>query len=333
MLWRPACPCAKSIANGERGLPWFAVRLSGRMGTFGLAHRPLPVLYACTRRCLNPSLPARLVARRSPRSLLPFLALQPPPQRVAMQFTSESVEALVEHLTKLPTIGRKTAQRLANYVLKMPAAEVEAIAQAFLNVKEQVQRCSQCYVVADHDPCPICRSEKRDATTVCVVEESSDVLAVERTGDYRGRYHVLGGVISPLDGVGPDDLRIRELAQRIDPAFSETSAGGSSGDRDAPGGRDASANGAAQDVAQDDPAAPGADAEDEEDNGKPLIREVILAVNPNVEGDTTAYYISQLLQPFDVTVTRIARGLPIGGDLEYADEATLSRALQGRGAV
>jgi recombination protein RecR len=254
-----------------------------------------------------------------------------------MQFTSESVEALVEHLTKLPTIGRKTAQRLANYVLKMPDAEVEAIAQAFLNVKEQVQRCSQCYVVADHDPCPICRSEKRDATTVCVVEESSDVLAIERTGDYRGRYHVLGGVISPLDGVGPDDLRIRELAQRIDPAFAQTSAGGSAGGGNASGGREASANGAAQDAdqgpGQEGAAAPATDAEGEEDKAKPLIREVILAVNPNVEGDTTAYYISQLLQPFDVTVTRIARGLPIGGDLEYADEATLSRALQGRGAV
>jgi recombination protein RecR len=232
-----------------------------------------------------------------------------------MQFTSESVEALVEQLTKLPTIGRKTAQRLANYVLKMSDEEVDAIAQAFLNIKEQVQRCSQCFVVTDHDPCPICRSEKRDATTLCVVEESSDVLAVERTGDYRGRYHVLGGVISPLDGVGPDDLRIRELAQRIDPAFEATGSEPSAGDAassEAPGSDGAAASSPAPAEA---------------------VREVILAVNPNVEGDTTAYYISQLLAPFDVAVTRIARGLPIGGDLEYADEATLSRALEGRGAV
>mgnify|MGYP006273549899 CR=1 FL=1 len=222
-----------------------------------------------------------------------------------MQFTSESVETLVEQLTKLPTIGRKTAQRLANYVLKMPDDEVAAIAQAFVDVKERVQRCGTCFVVADEDPCPICRSEKRDPTTVCVVEESSDVLAIERTGDYRGRYHVLGGVISPLDGVGPDDLRIGELAQRIDPAFADAQATPS----------------------------PAPKAEAPEDDASSRIQEVILAVNPNVEGDTTAYYISQLLDPFDVAVTRIARGLPIGGDLEYADEATLSRALEGRGAV
>lgn len=224
-----------------------------------------------------------------------------------MQFTSESVEALVEHLTTLPTIGRKTAQRLANHVLKMADDEVEAIAHAFLAVKDQVQRCSQCYVVTDHDSCPICRSSKRDVSTVCVVEESSDLLAIERTGDYRGLYHVLGGVISPLDGVGPDDLRIRELAARIDPSF--------------PNGTDTES------------AAGDADASPTNDEADAPIREVILAVNPNVEGDTTAYYISQLLESFDVRVTRIARGLPIGGDLEYADEATLSRALEGRGAV
>jgi len=217
-----------------------------------------------------------------------------------MQFTSESVEVLVEQFSKLPSIGTKTARRLANYVLKMPREEVEAIADALMAVKEQVQRCSTCYVVADEDPCPICRSDKRDRSTVCVVEESSDLLAIERTGEYRGVYHVLGGVISPLDGVGPDDLRVQELAARIDPSFEETAANG-----------EASADEA----------------------GPSQVDEVILAVNPNVEGDTTAYYISQLLEPFDVQVTRIARGLPIGGDLEYADEATLSRALEGRGGV
>jgi recombination protein RecR len=234
-----------------------------------------------------------------------------------MQFTSESVEALVEQFSKLPTIGTKTARRLANYVLKMPREEVEAIADALMAVKEQVQRCSTCHVVADQDPCPICQSEKRDHSTICVVEESSDLLALERTGEYRGVYHVLGGVISPLDGVGPDDLRVHELAARIDPSFEETAAGD--------GGEDASDDEALSENGQSsEPAAPDA---------APQIDEVILAVNPNVEGDTTAYYISQLLEPFDVSVTRIARGLPIGGDLEYADEATLSRALEGRGRV
>jgi len=228
-----------------------------------------------------------------------------------MQFTSESVEVLVEQFSRLPTIGTKTARRLANYVLKMPREEVEAIADALMAVKEQVQRCSMCYVVADEDPCPICRSDKRDHSTVCVVEESSDLLALERTGEYRGVYHVLGGVISPLDGVGPDDLRVQELATRIDPSFEDTAANGEASaapdEEDAPDG------------AEEDAAA--------------QVDEVILAVNPNVEGDTTAYYISQLLEPFEVQVTRIARGLPIGGDLEYADEATLSRALEGRGGV
>jgi recombination protein RecR len=228
-----------------------------------------------------------------------------------MQFTSESVEALVEQFSKLPTIGTKTARRLANYVLKMPTDEVKAIADALLAVKEQVQRCSTCFVVADQDPCPICCSEKRDHSTICVVEESSDLLAIERTGEYRGVYHVLGGVISPLDGVGPDDLRVHELATRIDPSFDETAADETAADE-----AETAPNGAAD-----------ADA----DGG--AVEEVILAVNPNVEGDTTAYYVSQLLEPFDVEVTRIARGLPIGGDLEYADEATLSRALEGRGGV
>jgi len=229
-----------------------------------------------------------------------------------MQFTSESVEVLVEQFSKLPSIGTKTARRLANYVLKMPREEVETIADALMAVKEQVQRCSTCYVVADEDPCPICRSDKRDQSTICVVEESSDLLAIERTGEYRGVYHVLGGVISPLDGVGPDDLRVHELATRIDPSFEDTAGNGDPGVSDA----EAAPERSEQEMA---PAS--------------RVEEVILAVNPNVEGDTTAYYISQLLEPFDVTVTRIARGLPIGGDLEYADEATLSRALEGRGGV
>jgi recombination protein RecR len=271
-----------------------------------------------------------------------------------MQFTSESVEALVEQFTRLPTIGRKTAQRLANYVLKMPRDEVEEIADALLAVKNEVQRCSVCHVVADRDPCPICESDKRDRSTICVVEESSDLLAIERTGEYRGLYHVLGGVISPLDGVGPDDLRIRELARRIDPSFDEEAApdpppapdaaasgeapgSGSRNGRpadagDEPGGteqaREGNGAGASEERASEERA-----SDEASDEGGLRVNEVILAVNPNVEGDTTAYYISQLLEPFDVTVSRIARGLPIGGDLEYADEATLSRALEGRGDV
>ena len=219
-----------------------------------------------------------------------------------MHVTSESVEALVEQFSKLPTVGRKTAQRLAAYVLKMPREEVVEIARALVAVKDRVKQCSVCFNVTDSDPCPICRSEKRTRSVVCVVEEHSDVTALERTNEYRGLYHVLGGVISPLDGIGPDDLKIRELVARI-AAPKEPAAVG-------------------EGVAE------GAAAYETEP-----IEEVILAMNPNVEGDTTAYYISQLLQPLGINVTRIARGLPIGGDLEYADEATLTRALEGRSRV
>lgn len=197
-------------------------------------------------------------------------------------YTSRAVEALVEQLTKLPTVGRKTAQRLASYILKMPRSEVAMLAEALIAAKDRVTTCQVCFNIADASPCPICSSDRRDRRVICVVEEANDLMAVERTQEYRGVYHVLGGVISPLDGIGPDDLRIRELVERV----------GSSTDG--------------------------------------LPSEVILAMNPNVEGDTTAYYLSQLLAPLGVPVTRIARGLPIGGDLEYADEATLSRALEGR---
>ena len=203
-----------------------------------------------------------------------------------MHFTSESVENLVEQFSKLPTIGRKTAGRLAAYVLKMSHDDVKQLADALVAVKERVIYCSTCFNVTDTDPCPICRSEKRDPTTVCVVEEPADVAAIERTHGFRGVYHVLGGVISPLDGVGPDDLRIRELVERLKQnASSEAGTG---------------------------------------------IRELILAVNPSVEGDTTAYYISQLLAPFNVRLSRLARGMPIGSNLEFTDEATLSRAIESR---
>ena len=207
-----------------------------------------------------------------------------------MHLTSETVDALVDQLSKLPTIGRKTAQRLAAYILKMPREEVVEIARAMVNAKDRVKACSVCFNVTDDDPCPVCRSDRRDRSVVCVVEEPSDVTALERTGEFRGLYHVLGGVISPLDGVGPDDLHIRELVARV------------------------------------------AESRKEDADATP-IEEVILAMNPNVEGDTTAYYLSQVLAPFGVSATRIARGLPIGGDLEFADEATLSRALEGRSGI
>ncbi len=220
-----------------------------------------------------------------------------------MHITSESVEALVEQFSKLPTVGRKTAQRLAAYVLKMPREEVVELARALVAVKDRVKQCSVCFNVTDTDPCPICVSPKRTRSVVCVVEEPNDVLALERTNEYRGLYHVLGGVISPLDGIGPEDLKVRELVARI-----------AAPKKQAP----ENADGVAEDAAtyEHEP-----------------VQEVILAMNPNVEGDTTAYYISQLLEPLGVRVTRIARGLPIGGDLEYADEATLTRALEGRSQV
>lgn len=227
-----------------------------------------------------------------------------------MHFTSESVEALVEQFTKLPTIGRKTAQRLAAYVLKMPREDVVALSQALVAVKDKVKNCPICHNVTDTVPCSLCLSPKRDHALICVVEEANDVMALERTGEYRGVYHVLGGVISPLDGVGPDDLSIRELIARVAPSLKQVSS--------------VEPNGQTAQVAE--ASLPYGDP-------PPTIREVILAVNPNVEGDTTAYYIGQLLKPFGVRVTRIARGLPIGGALEYADEATLSRALEGRTVV
>ncbi len=208
-----------------------------------------------------------------------------------MQFTSEAVEALVEHFTKLPTIGRKTAHRLVSYILKMPREEIVDMAKALVAVKDRVRSCATCFNVSDTEYCGICLSARRDRGIICVVEEPNDVMALERTNEYPGVYHVLGGVISPLDGIGPEDLHIRELVARLQPPAGES------------------------------------------DEAHTPVREVILAMNPNVEGDTTAYYLSQLLKPFGIAITRIARGLPIGGDLEYADEATLSRALEGRVAL
>ncbi len=231
-----------------------------------------------------------------------------------MHLTSETVEILVDQFSKLPTVGRKTAQRLAAFVLKMPREEVVDLARALVAAKDKVKTCSVCFNVTDVDPCPVCQSERRDRSVICVVEEASDVIALERTGEFRGLYHVLGGVISPLDGVGPDDLHITELVARV--ATAPTAAPAS--------------------VAESEPAyesAGGASEAGPAEAERVPIQEVILAMNPNVEGDTTAYYVGQMLAPFGVTVSRLARGLPIGGDLEFADEATLSRALEGRAGL
>jgi len=191
----------------------------------------------------------------------------------------EPVARLIDALQRLPGIGPKTAQRLTFYMLKRPPDEVRELGDALIAVKEKITYCRTCFNVTDEDPCRICTDPRRDEDVICVVEEPNDLLAMERTGEYRGRYHVLLGALSPLDGVGPDDLKIRELLGRLE-------------------GRETA--------------------------------EVILATNPNVEGEATALYLAKLLRPLAVRITRIARGLPVGGDLEYADQVTLSKALEGR---
>jgi recombination protein RecR len=202
-----------------------------------------------------------------------------------MQTTSASVTALIEELAKLPGIGPKTAQRLTFYILRSPAEQARRLAEAITQVKESIIQCSTCYNLTETDPCPICANSQRDRHIICVVEEPLDVLAIEKTGAFKGLYHVLHGALSPIEGIGPRDLRIDELVARTHAKAS--------GD--------------------DEP-----------------VREVILATNPNYEGDYTAAYISPLIARPELKVTRLARGLPIGGDLEYADEGTLSRALEGR---
>lgn len=191
----------------------------------------------------------------------------------------EPLAKLIAELSKMPTVGPKTAQRLAFYLLRAPVEEVERLAQAMLEARRGLRYCSTCFHLTDVDPCAICADPSRDRTTICVVEDPRDVLAMERTREYRGLYHVLHGAISPLDGVGPDDLKIRDLLQRL--SMSE-------------------------------------------------VKEVIIATNPRVEGEATAIYLAKLIKPMGIKVTRIAHGLPVGGDLEYADEVTLARALEGR---
>jgi recombination protein RecR len=214
-------------------------------------------------------------------------------------YSSKYLELLIEELTRLPSIGPKSAQRLALHLLRVPREEALRLAEAIRAVKERVRFCSICGNFAEEDPCRLCVDPGRDGSVVCVVEQPGDVLAFERTGQFRGRYHVLGGALSPLDGTHPEQLRIHALLERLRPG--------------------AGVAGAAR-VAD---AAP----------GEPAIREVILATNPNVAGEATALYLSKLLIPLGVRVTRIARGVPMGSDLEYSDLVTLGRALEGRREV
>lgn len=234
-----------------------------------------------------------------------------------MQTTAAPVSALIEELAKLPGIGPKTAQRLTFFILRSPNDQARRLAEAILRVKESIIQCSTCYNITESDPCPICSNPERDPGAICVVEEPLDVLAIEKTGAFKGVYHVLHGALSPVEGIGPRDLRIDELVARVRSAaeHAHTADSGKNGNA-----------GSLDDVASD-----GHDAL----NGHHAraIREVILATNPNYEGDYTVAYIAPLLAPYGVKVTRLARGLPIGGDLEYADEGTLGRALQGRSEV
>ena len=193
--------------------------------------------------------------------------------------TAAPLARLIEEFYRLPGIGPKSAQRLAYYLLRMPAADAHSLAEAIVEVKDKVTLCSVCQNVTEVDPCRLCTDSARDRSLMCVVEEPLDILALERTGSYHGLYHVLHGAISPMDGIGPDDLKVRELLDRL---------------------RDGE------------------------------TKEIILATNPNLEGEATSMYLSRLIGPLGLRVTRLARGLPAGGDLEYADDLTLTRALEGR---
>lgn len=195
---------------------------------------------------------------------------------------SPSIEKLIESFERLPSIGHKTAQRLAFYMLDLNMEEIKEFTDSIINAKTNLKFCSKCFNISDTDPCNICSNLKRDDSIICVVEEVRDVLAMERTHEFNGVYHVLHGSISPMNGVGPDDIRIKELLTRLM-------------------------------------------------DGK--VKEIILATNPRVEGEATSMYISKLVKPLGVKVTRIARGIPIGGDLEYTDEVTLAKALEGRNEI
>jgi recombination protein RecR len=194
-------------------------------------------------------------------------------------FAANTVTRLIEELMRLPGVGEKTAQRLAFHLLKTSKKEAEALALAILSVKEKIQRCSQCHGITEEDPCALCTDPKRDRTLLCVVEEPADIFAFEKLREYGGLYHVLGGALSPLEGIGPEDLTVAQLVTRLQQGES---------------------------------------------------REVIIATNPNLEGEATAMYLSKVLKPLAVKVTRLAHGLPIGSALEYADEVTLLKSLEGR---
>lgn len=222
-------------------------------------------------------------------------------------YGSKILEQLIEELVKLPTIGQKSAQRLALHLLRAPREDALRLADAIRALRERVGLCSVCGNFAEVDPCPICTDSRRDGTVICVVEQPGDVIALERTGQFRGRYHVLGGALSPLDGTTPETLRIRELLERLRPAGVAAPPAGEVREGGVPGA-----------------AAPPAPAE---------VREVILATNPNVAGEATALYLTRLLHPIGIKVTRIARGVPMGSDLEYSDLVTLTRALEGRQQV
>jgi len=189
------------------------------------------------------------------------------------------VQDLIDELGRLPGVGPKSAQRIAFHLLKLPKDDALRLARTITEVKDKVSFCRRCFNIAEGEECGICADTRRDTTTVCVVEEPRDIVSVEKTGEFRGRYHVLQGAISPIDGVGPDQLRVRELLARIEPE---------------------------------------------------AIEEIILCTNPNLEGEATAMYLGRLIKPLGIRVTRIASGMPVGGDLEYADELTLGRALEGR---
>ena len=195
-----------------------------------------------------------------------------------MQYYTEPISRLIEEFSKLPGIGKKTAQRLAFHVINMNNNDVEALSKAILDAKKEIKYCSICGNFTETDPCPICSNPSRDKSVICVVEQPKDIMTMEKVKEFNGTYHVLHGNLSPMQGRGPQDIKIRELVARMN-----------------------------------------AD-----------VKEVIIATNPNVEGEATAMYISRILRPLEVKVTRIASGLPVGGDLEYADEVTLSKALEGR---
>ncbi len=194
-----------------------------------------------------------------------------------MSYYAGPLAVLIDELSKLPGIGPKSAQRLAFYLLKAPAEEAKRLAAAIIDVKDKVRFCSICYNVSIGETCGVCSDPRRDKSVICVVEEARDVVALERTKGFKGLYHVLQGAISPIDGIGPEDIRVKELLGRLDG-----------------------------------------------------VSEIVIATNPNIEGEATAMYIAKLVKPLGVKVTRIASGLPVGGDLEYADEVTLGRALEGR---